>query len=281
MSLDHELVGVPGEPGERSWSSSDVMLYALGVGAGQGNPLEELALTTENTGGVELCPLPTFVNLLGSAGTRSPLGDFDPARLVHGEQAFTLHHPLPVAGTARSVSTVTGMYDKGAGALVVTESTVVDAPSGVPLATIRSSAFIRGEGGFGGERGPVSDWPVPTGEPDIVMRYRTRPEQALLYRLTGDRNPLHADPEFARRGGFDRPILHGMCTYGYAGRALLHAVCNSDPTRFLSMEARFTKPVFPGDDLTVSIWVDGSTAHFRVANDGATVLDRGRLTFKP
>ncbi|GAA4736851.1 MaoC family dehydratase [Phytohabitans rumicis] len=119
----------------------------------------------------------------------------------------------------------------------------------------------------------------PARSADLRVAYRTRPEQALLYRLTGDRNPLHSDPVFAARGGFDRPILHGMCTYGYTGRALLHAVCGSDPARFKAMEGRFTKSVLPGDELTVSIWVDGNTAYFRTTSNGATVIDRGRLTF--
>jgi acyl dehydratase len=120
---------------------------------------------------------------------------------------------------------------------------------------------------------------MPTGPADLEVTYQTRPEQALLYRLTGDRNPLHSDPVFAARGGFERPILHGMCTYGFTGRALLHAVCGSDPARFRTMEGRFTRPVLPGDALTVSIWVDGTTAYFRTICNGAVVIDRGRLSF--
>ena len=120
---------------------------------------------------------------------------------------------------------------------------------------------------------------MPSGPPDEQVTYQTRPDQALLYRLTGDRNPLHSDPKFAARGGFAQPILHGMCTYGYTGRALLHAVCGSEPARFLSMEGRFTRPVIPGDELTISIWADGGTAYFRTTSNGAPVLDRGRLTF--
>ena len=199
---------------------------------------------------------------------------------MHAEQAFTLHQPLPVAGTARSTSKVTGMYDKGNAALVVTESTAMDAATGDPLVTTRGSIFIRGEGGFGGDRGPTADWEMPDGPAGPAGRPTPSPrDQALLYRLTGDRNPLHSDPKFAARGGFDRPILHGMCTYGYTGRALLHAVCGSDPARFNSMEGRFTKPVLPGDELTISIWADGGTAYFRTTVGGPPVLDRGRLTY--
>jgi len=223
--------------------------------------------------------LPTFGNLIGGRGRSRSLGDFDPASLVHAEQAFTLHRPLPTAGTARSVSRVTGIYDKGSAALVVTESTITDAATGDPLVTTRGSAFIRGEGGFGGSRGPAPAWEMPSGKPDEQVTYRTRADQALLYRLTGDRNPLHSDPKFAARGGFSRPILHGMCTYGYTGRALLHAVCGSDPARFKAMEGRFTRPVIPGDELTISIWADGNIAYFQTTSNGVPVLDKGRLTF--
>jgi acyl dehydratase len=162
---------------------------------------------------------------------------------------------------------------------VVTESTAVDAATGHPLVTTRGSIFIRGEGGFGGDRGPAADWAMPSGAPDDQVTYAVPRDQALLYRLTGDRNPLHSDPQFAARGGFDRPILHGMCTYGYTGRALLHAVCGSDPGRFLSMEGRFTRPVMPGEELTISIWADGETAYFRTTVGGQPVIDRGRLTY--
>jgi acyl dehydratase len=280
VPLNHDIVGVPSEPAERSWTSSDVLLYALAVGAGQADPLAELEFTTDNSIGLTTRVLPTFANLLGGGGRGRSLGDFDRAALVHAEQAFSVHGPLPAEGTARTVSRVTGMYDKGKAALVVTESTVVDATSGAALASTRSSVFIRGEGGFGGERGGGDlSWDMPSGPADLTVRYQTRPEQALLYRLTGDRNPLHSDPRFAARGGFERPILHGMCTYGYTGRALLHAVCGSDPARFRAMEGRFTRPVLPGDELTVSIWLCSDTAYFRTTSRGVTVIDRGRLSF--
>src|SRR5207244_4072866 len=177
-------------------------------------------------------------------------------------------------------ATVTGIYDKGSGALVVTENAAVDAATGERLVTSRSSAFMRGEGGFGGERGSDQPWSRPDREPDHRVVQPTRPEQALIYRLSGDRNPLHADPKFAARGGFSKPILHGLCTYGVTGRALLHALCGSDPARFGSMSGRFSRPVFPGETLTVSIWRDGDgSALFQTANqDGAVVIDRGRLT---
>jgi acyl dehydratase len=188
-----------------------------------------------------------------------------------------------VQGTVRTVATVTGIYDKGSGGLVASENVAVDAATGDKLVTSRSSVFIRGEGGFGGDRGPSDGWHRPEREPDHRVLQPTRPEQALLYRLSGDRNPLHADPKFAARGGFSRPILHGLCTYGVTGRALLHAVCGSDPARFRSMSGRFSRPVLPGDTLVVSIWLPedgGDTAMFQTATeDGSVVIDRGRIQF--
>ncbi len=282
MTLDHSLVGVPSEPVDRSWDADDVLLYALGIGAGAEDPTTELEFTTENTAGVELRVLPTFAVLAAQARTGRRLGDFDPAKLVHAEQAFELHAPLPVDGRVQVVATVTGIADKGSGALVTTENRAVDAETGKHLITSRSGVFIRGEGGFGGEKTPSEAWAAPDREPDHVVRYRTRPDQALVYRLSGDRNPLHADPAFAARGGFSRPILHGLCTYGFTGRALLHALCGSDPDRFDAMSGRFSRPVLPGDELVVSIWRDSAdgAALFRTATgDGTVVIDRGRVRF--
>jgi acyl dehydratase len=284
MPLDHSLVGVPSEPQERSWTSKDALLYAIGVGAGLGDPLQELEFTTENTEGVRQQVLPTYAVLVAQARTSRSLGDFDRAMLVHAEQAFELHRPLPVEGTVRTVATVTGVYDKGSGALVASENVAVDAATGEKLVTSRSGAFIRGEGGFGGERGPSDPWQRPERPPDHQVVQPTRPEQALLYRLSGDRNPLHADPKFAARGGFSRPILHGLCTYGMTGRVLLHTLCGSDPARFRFMSGRFSRPVLPGDTLTVSIWVaddGGDTALFQTATqDGTVVIDHGRMRFR-
>lgn len=288
MALDHSLIGVPGEPHERSWTSKDALLYAVGVGAGLGDPLRELEFTTENSEGVTQQVLPTFAVLIAQAATRRDIGDFDRAMLVHAEQSFELHRPLPVHGTARTVATVTGIYDKGSGALVTTENEAVEVATGEKLVTSRSGVFIRGEGGFGGDRGGSEPWQRPDRRADHQVVLETRPEQALVYRLSGDRNPLHADPAFAARGGFARPILHGLCTYGVTGRALLHALCGSDPARFASMSGRFTSPVLPGDSLTISMWLaDGDeagasgTAQFQTATqDGTVVIDRGLMRFR-
>ncbi len=288
MGLNLDAVGVVSEPVERSWEHKDALLYALGVGAGALDPTGfELEFTTENSDGVTQRVLPTFTTIVGQGGGAVSLGDYDPAMLVHGEQSIRLHGELPAAGKVSTTTRVAGMYDKGAAGLVVLESESRYAGSGEPAFTSSSSLFIRGVGGFGGPRNPEGDEesalaaePLPTREPDEVVSYATRSDQALLYRLSGDRNPLHSDPIFAKRAGFDRPILHGLCTYGFTGRALLHAACGSDPARFGSMRARFSKPTMPGDPLTVSLWDVGNDVkgayRFRTGTQrGETVMDAG------
>jgi acyl dehydratase len=281
MPINLEAVGAVSAPVERTWSSTDCLLYALGVGAGSLDAVDfELEYTTENSTDRPQKVLPTFAAVVGGGGPpRATLGSFDLAMLVHGEQSIELSGPIPTEGTIRTTSVVTGIYDKGSGALVVSESTSVDAQSGEPRFSSTNGLFIRGEGGFGGDRGPSSSSaPLPNREPDEMVTYPIRPDQALLYRLSGDRNPLHSDPVFAKRAGFDRPILHGLCTYGFTGRALLHAVCGSDPARFRSMAGRFTRPTYPGDTVTISIWSDGDGVRFRTANQrGETVIDAGRF----
>jgi len=201
--------------------------------------------------------------------------------LVHGEQSVHLHAPLPVEGAVSSITTITGVYDKGSGAVVATETVATDRATGKPLFTTTSSAFIRGEGGFGGDRGPSGTVAFPEREPDHSVTYTTRADQALIYRLSGDRNPLHADPKFAALGGFPKPILHGLCSFGFTGRALLHTLCGSDPDRFLSMSARFSKPVFPGEDLTVAMWLDGEgQALFRTSTGSGVVIDSGQFGYR-
>jgi acyl dehydratase len=283
MPLNLDAVGSSSEAAERSWTSTDCLLYALGVGAGASDPTGfELEFTTENSADVSQAVLPTFVTVAGaSAGPRKSIGEFDPAMLVHAEQSIELFGAIPPEATISSTSTLTAIYDKGSGALVRSESQSVDVADGRPLFASTTGLFIRGEGGFGGERGPAGGQdPIPDRAPDEVVTYSTRADQALLYRLSGDRNPLHSDPAFAKRAGFERPILHGLCTYGFTGRALLHVLCGSDPARFRSMEGRFSRPTFPGDTLTVSMWIDGTTARFRTANqNGDVVIDMGTCTF--
>jgi acyl dehydratase len=285
MPINPDAVGTTSDPVEASWTSKDCILYALGVGAGVIDPTGfELEFTTENSIDVTQRALPTFAVVAGfgmGSALRS-IGSFNPAMLVHGEQAVELHAPLPVEGKISSVATVTGVYDKGSGAVVTAESVASDAATGKAMFTTRSSMFIRGEGGWGGDRGPSGKPEPPDRAADHQVTYQTRPDQALLYRLSGDRNPLHSDPKFAQMGGFDKPILHGLCTYGFTGRALLHTLCGSDPDKFVSMSGRFSKPVYPGDTLTVSMWeLGGGEAFFRTSTQrGDVVIDAGRCTYK-
>jgi acyl dehydratase len=291
MPINPAAVGTVSDAVERSWTSKDCLLYAVAVGAGADDPRTELAFTTENTEGVVQQVLPTYGVLLGAgaSGSNSALrdvGSFNPAMLVHAGQTLTLHRPIPIEGTVRTVQTLVAIEDKGSGALLTTEAVSVDAHSGQLMFTTRSSAFIRGEGGFGGARrsgGSKASSSLPDRGCDHEVTYCTSPGQALLYRLCGDRNPLHSNPAVASGAGFDRPILHGLCTFGFTGRALLHTLCDSDPARFGSMEGRFTRPVWPGDTLTISMWQDdddhGTAAWFRTARqDGTIVIDAGRVT---
>lgn len=284
MPINPDAVGSTGERGEHAWTSKDCLLYAIGVGAGAVDPLDELAFTTENTGNHPQQVLPTMAVVLatGGFGAMARLGSFNPAMLVHGEQAIEVHGPIPTEGRVSTVGEITGIWDKGKGAVIETRSVSTDAATGEPRFTTVSSVFIRGEGGWGGDRGPSGPRNVaPERDPDHVVTYATREDQALLYRLSGDRNPLHSDPAFAAMGGFPKPILHGLCTYGFTGRALLHALCGGDPGRFGSMEGRFSSPVFPGEALTVDMWVTGDgDAVFRTrGGDGRVVLDAGRCRF--
>ena len=284
MPINPDAVGARGEPAEKSWDAKDCMLYALGVGAGT----SELAFTTENTRDVTLRALPTMAVIIASGGfgAMAQLGDFNPAMLVHGEQRIEIFAPIPTEGTVSNVGEITAIWDKGKGAVVELAVTSTDTATGNPLLAATMSLFIRGEGGWGGDRGPSGPRNVaPERAADHVVSQLTSADQALLYRLSGDRNPLHSDPSFAAMGGFDQPILHGLCTYGFAGRALLHELCGGDPDRLRSMEGRFSASVFPGEELTTRIWRtgDGEAVFTTTANGSAlgdrVVLDGGRVTF--
>jgi len=277
MPLNPDAVGAVGKPTRRSWTSKDALLYAVGVGAGT----KELAFTTENTRDTAQRVLPTFAVIIGGGGVpMDKIGSFNPALMVHGTEGITLFDEIPPDGEIESVGRITGIWDKGSAGVVEFESESTLVATGKPLLRTRMSMFCRGEGGWGGDRGPSEKIEYPARKADHEITYQTREDQALTYRLSGDRNPLHSDPSFAKMGGFDRPILHGLCTYGFTGRALLHALCGSDPKRFKSMDGRFSRPVLPGDALTISMWVDGNTCLFRTTNQkGEVVLDQGRMTF--
>ncbi|MET0727351.1 MAG: MaoC/PaaZ C-terminal domain-containing protein [Acidimicrobiales bacterium] len=283
MPINPDAVGSRSEPVRHTWTSKDALIYALGVGAGAADPLEELEFTTENTSSVPQRVLPTMAVVLApmSAGWDN-IGTFNAALLVHGEQGIRLHREIPVEGELEAVGEVTGIYDKGTAAVVVSETTATMVGTGEPLFSSRASVFIRGEGSWGGDRGPSGrENQAPRRDPDHSVTVQTRTDQALLYRLSGDRNPLHSDPAFAALGGFDRPILHGLCTYGFTGRALLHALCGGDPARFTGIDARFSSPVIPGEALTVNVWHDGdgSAVYQTSGQDGRVVIDHGRVSF--
>jgi len=283
MPLSPEAVGAVGDVRTISWTSRDALLYAVGIGAGQA----ALPFTTENTQHTQQVVYPTFAVVAGS-GTASPgtsamskIGSFNFAMLVHGSQAITLHRPIPVEAQATTQDKVVAMYDKGKAAIVVMENEVTSL-DGEPLWNTRSAVFIRGEGGWGGDRGPSGAQNEPPADtaPDHEIMLQTSPDQAFVYRLSGDRNPLHTDPSFAALGGFDRPILHGLCTYGFTGRALLGALADDDVTRFHHVEGRFSSPVMPGDALTVRVWRTGAgEAVFTTSVGDRVVIDQGLARF--
>jgi acyl dehydratase len=254
MPIDLSYVGKTLDKVTYSYTERDVMLYALGVGCGR----EQLEFTYEK----DLQVLPTFA-VIASFPAMMLLGGVlrvNPVMVLHGEQAIALKAPIPTRGTLTTTPTVSAVYDKGKGAVAVIETDTVD-EKGTLLFHNTASIFMRGEGGFGGERGPSGPRNVPPDrKPDKSVSYTTMPQQALIYRLSGDMNPLHADPAFAKLGGFDVPILHGLCTYGLAGRAVLEAFCGNDPKRLKGFEVRFSGVVFPGETLTTDMWdVGGGT----------------------
>ena len=278
MPLNPAAVGAVGDVRTMSWNSKDALLYAVGIGAGQ----NDLPFTTENTKEVQQVVFPTFAVVAGSGTTSlgksamAEIGTFNWAMLVHGSQAITLHRPIPVEAEATVQDKVVAMYDKGKAAVVVTEAET-KLKTGELLWTTRSSVFIRGEGGWDGERGPSGPQNEPPAKaPDHEVTLQTSPDQAFVYRLSGDRNPLHTDPSFAAIGGFDRPILHGLCSYGFTGRALLGALCNNDVTKFKHIEGRFSSPVMPGDALTVRMWnIGAGETVFTTSVGDRVVIDQG------
>ncbi|MGI3211136.1 MaoC/PaaZ C-terminal domain-containing protein [Roseovarius tibetensis] len=255
--MNFDIPEVTQSYGPRDWG-----LYALSVGMGQDPAaMDELAYVAALEDQRRV--MPAIINVLGHPGfwLADPRTGVDALRLVHGEQGMTLHADLPEEATVTGKTRVTGLVDKGTGrgALLYHEKTLHDTRTGLHLATCRGTTFLRGDGGFGGPTGPTKTaHTLPDRAPDHVIDTPTRPEQALLYRWNADPNPLHLDPRVAERAGFDRPILHGLCTFGIAARALLATLCGYDAARFGSMDARFTAHVFPGETLRTEIWDDGS-----------------------
>lgn len=266
------------------WTERETMLYAVGVGAGLGAPERELDFTTENSGAGALRALPSFLTVLAAGHHPPALDALDAGQFLHGEQSIELIRPLPPAGSGFVCSTVESVLDKGSGAIVTILATLSGDDTNRPvIGHSRMSIFVRGAGGFGGPRGTAAPFAEPGRAPDARIAHQTRPEQALVYRLSGDRNPLHSDPSFARERGFERPILHGLCTYGFACRALIETICAGEPSRLLSMGGRFRNPVYPGDMLTTEIWVEagGDVLFQTLDGSGEAAIERGRARLAP
>jgi acyl dehydratase len=262
----------------------DTILYALGVGLGS-DPCDEnqLKFVYEQN----LVALPTMSIILAYPGPWHAQGDTGITRshVVHGEQGFTIHRPVPVEGAVTGLTEITNVIDKGKdkGALVMTKSIVREKASQAPICTLTSTTFCRADGGFGGPSGPVREpHAIPNRAADLTCDLPTLPQAALIYRLSGDYNPLHADPAYAKKAGFKMPILHGRCTFSVAGHALLKACCGYQPERLKSMEGRFSSPVYPGETIRTEMWVDGGVVSFRstVPTRGVTVLNNGRAEIR-
>lgn len=281
MPIDAEkLLNWPFSDLEHTYQARDTMLYALGAGAGS-DPMDESDLRFVYEDG--LAALPSMAVVLGYPGFWLKEQDtgVDWKRLLHGEQGMVLHRPLPVSGTVIGRTKVTGLVDKGEGkgALLYSKRDVFDKASGDLLATLTSTSFLRGDGGFGGPSGPARAFhPIPPRAPDASLDLPTLPQAALIYRLSGDYNPLHADPRVAAAAGFPRPILHGLCTYAVACRAVLRLACGNEAGRMKAMDVRFSAPVFPGETIRTEIWREADAVSFRcwAVERNLKVLDNGR-----
>jgi len=261
----------------------DTALYNFSIGLGQ-DPMDrdQLGFLYEP----RLRAMPSMAVVLGYPGfwLRNPDTGVDWTQVLHGEQSIILHRPLPAEGEIIGKSRISSIVDRGAGkgALLYNERVVLDAKTGEKLATLEGTTFARGDGGFGGPSGPVKKpHPEPDRAPDVAVDLPTRPEQAIVYRLNGDHNPLHIDPEVAAKAGFPRPILHGLCTFGVVCHALMKALCGYDPARFGRMDLRFSSPVFPGETIRTEIWHEEGGAAFRarVVERDTVVVSNGLFRF--
>ncbi len=247
---------------EFSWSSSDVLLYHLAIGAGAkaGDNLKPEALRLTND--VDLQVLPSFgivapsFHETSAPSVRMPGIDIDLAQVVHGSQSITVHGPIPTGGTGSINTKLVDIWDKGKAAVIWQESEVT-AADGTPLWTARSSIFVKGEGGFSGNRGTATAVEIPERTPDAEVSYHVTPNQALLYRLCGDRNPLHSDPAFAKGAGFPAPILHGLCSWGIVLREVTEALLGGDASKVGGFTARFAGVVFPNETIGIKAWDNG------------------------
>ncbi len=286
MPIDpDQLLALAVAPVEQRYEARDCILYALGVGLGA-DPLDPAALRFVYER--DLHVLPTFASVLAYPRdwmTVEATG-IDWRKAVHGEQHMRFIRPLPPAATVRGALRIRDVIDKGAdkGALLIVEHVLSDAASGVALCTTTQTIFCRGDGGFGGRSQPSAPTmpapAIPERAPDHVCDLPTRPEAALIYRLSGDRNPLHVDPEAARIAGYPRPILHGLASFGVAGHALLKTLCGDDPARLAAIGGRFSAPVYPGETIRTEMWLSGTDVAFRcrVPARDVTVIGNGSAT---
>ncbi len=270
MPIDVEKVrGQELEPTTFEWNDKDVILYALGLGVGVGaSPVDPgvLQYTYENQ--LKVIPtfgvVPTFSCIMGLIGMDGV--EINPMMILHGEQNLeVLCDEVPTKCRATNTAKVTEVWDKGKGAVLVVETLTKD-DAGKPIFRNEYKIFVRGEGGFGGESGPPPGNKPPDRAADFKVETPTLEHQAIIYRLSGDRNPLHIDPQMAAMVGFERPILHGLCTYGNVGRAVIEACCGNDPTKFKGLDARFASPVIPGETIVTEIWKESDTEVIVKAN---------------
>ncbi|AOY95643.1 3-alpha,7-alpha,12-alpha-trihydroxy-5-beta-cholest-24-enoyl-CoA hydratase [Cupriavidus sp. USMAA2-4] len=287
MALDYARIKHWAFPEIRqSYAAKDSIFYALGLGLGE-DPVDARQLRYVYEDGLKAFPTQAVVLAYPGFWMQNPETGIDWVKVVHGEQRLRLHRPLPAAGTVRARAHVSHVIDKGAGkgALVITERTLVDDATGEALATLAQTTFCRADGGFGQGDTPPEPLPaVPERAPDAVREIAILPQAALLYRLNADPNPLHADPAVARAAGFERPILHGLCTYGVAARALLDAFADGDGDRLAELNVRFSRPVFPGETLQVRMWreADGRVRFdARIPARDVTVLSHGVAELRP
>lgn len=284
MAIDYDKLMASKTLGQEfQYGDRETMLYALGVGFGR-DPLDAKELPFVYEKNLRTVPTQATVIAWGAGGMAN--SGINYLMVVHGEQKLTLHKPLPAAAKISVDSSVIGAWDKGKdkGAIIVTESVIRERQSGDKLCTLQSTIFARGDGGFGGPReGAPEPHKLPERQPDMTVETDTRPDQALLYRLSGDRNPLHSDPDFAKAAGFPKPILHGLCTYGTTCRAIISSpICNYDPTLITGFDVRFSSPVFPGETIAVDLWKDGNIVSFRarVKERDVVVINNGKCTLR-
>jgi acyl dehydratase len=276
-----ELMALKNLDQKFAYGDREVMLYAYGIGLGA-DPMNENELQFVNEAAATPRPLkvvPTFASVAAWGATPGEM-NLNRVMVVDGEREITFHRPLAVAAKLLVDSRVLAVFDKGKDkGAVIRHQTLLKNEQGEPLATLVASRFARGDGGFGGpSEGQPEPHQVPSRAPDKSIDIPTRPDQALIYRLCGDRNPLHSDPEFARRAGFPRPILHGMCTFGITCRGILQTYADYDPTAFKQHAARFSAPVYPGETVTLDTWKDGNVISFeaRVKARDAIVIKSGK-----